>query len=410
VCLEESNEGRLANLVPIRYARMKKSAFAYFRGFASMMAYDLGTQRPTTGIIVQACGDCHLENFGIYATPERNVIFDINDFDETAYAPWEWDVERLAASIEVAGRANKCSAEQNSKAVLGAVSAYRKQMLSCGRMARLEAWYSRIDATQFLNDTRDLQLGRAALPSVAPDDSHELVAEQYTEGSGSGTRIVDKPPKLFHPPPDGEVIGDAHEVFVRYKRSLRDDIQVLFGAYELVDLAIKVVGLGSVGTRCAAALLVAGDSDALILQIKEARTSVLEPYGGRSKYSNNGQRVVAGQQLMQSASDLFLGWSDSDDGHHFYIRQISDMKWSADVSIMSALELQVYAAVCGQVLAIAHARSGKAEAIAGYLGASSKFDRAIREFADRYADQVYKDYDVFLCAIDSGRLMAAQAP
>jgi uncharacterized protein (DUF2252 family) len=384
---------------------MKKSAFAFLRGFASMMAYDLGTDRPTTGITVQACGDCHLENFGIYATPERNVIFDINDFDETAHAPWEWDVERLAASIEVAGRANKFSAKQNFKAVLGAVSAYRKQMLNCAQMTHLEEWYSRIDATEFLKQTRMLELGRSGVPSSAPDDSHELVAEQYTEGQGAGTRIVDKPPKLFHPPPDGEVIVDAHEVFERYKRSLRDDLQVLFGAYRLIDLAIKVVGTGSVGTRCAAALLMAGDNDALILQIKEARASVLEPYGGTSKYRNNGRRVVAGQWLMQSASDLFLGWSDSDDGHQFYIRQISDMKWTADVSTMTFTEMQSYAMLCGQVLAIAHSRSGNAEAIAGYLGVSSTFDGAIVEFAQSYADQVFKDYELFLNALESGRLV-----
>jgi uncharacterized protein (DUF2252 family) len=405
-CLEDSNRGRLPNLIPIRYSRMKKSAFTYFRGFPSMMAYDLGTGRPATGIVVQSCGDCHLENFGIYATPERNVVFDINDFDETTPAPWEWDVQRLAASIEIAARVNGSSEKQTLKAVLGAVSAYREKMLESAQMTRLQSWYSRIDASEFLNQTNILELRRAKLPNAAPDDSHELVAEQYTEGKGLGTKIADKPPKVFHPPPDGEVIGDAREVFARYKRSLRDDLQLLFGAYELKDLAIKVVGLGSVGTRCAVALLMANDEDALILQIKEARPSILAPYAGASKYENSGQRVVAGQLLMQSASDIFLGWSDSDDGHHFYIRQLSDMKWSANVTTMSASELQSYAALCGQVLAVAHARSGNAGLIASYLGSSSTFDAAVAEFANSYAEQVLEDYEVFLHALETGRLSA----
>jgi uncharacterized protein (DUF2252 family) len=403
-CLEASNEGRLPNLIPIRYSRMKKSAFTFFRGFPSLMAYDVGTGRPSTGIVVQACGDCHLENFGIYATPERNVVFDINDFDETAPAPWEWDVERLAASIEVAGRVNAFSSKQTRNAVFGAVSAYRKKVRECAKMTRLQAWYSRIDATEFLKLTRNAELRRARLPSVAPDDSHELIAEQYTEGKGLSARIADKPPKIFHPPPDGEVIWDAREVFARYKATLRDDIQVLFGSYELMDLAIKVVGLGSVGTRCAVALLMANNSDALILQIKEARPSILEPYAGASKYANNGQRVIAGQLLMQAASDIFLGWSDSEDGHEFYIRQLSDMKWSANVGIMNAYQLQSYAATCGQVLAVAHSRSGNAERIAGYLGSSSTFDASITKFAGTYADQVFADYEVFIDAVKSGRL------
>jgi uncharacterized protein (DUF2252 family) len=404
--LEDSNAGRLPNLIPVRYARMKRSAFTYFRGFPSMLAYDLGTGRPATGIIVQSCGDCHLENFGIYATPERNVVFDINDFDETIPAPWEWDVQRLAASIQVAGLVNGFSDKQTFKAVLGAVSGYRKKVLECAEMTRLQSWYSRIDASEFLKQTGILALRRAGLPSTAPDDGHELVAEQYTEGKGIGTKIADKPPKLFHPPPDGEVIFDAREVFQRYKSTLRDDLQVLFGAYELTDLAIKVVGLGSVGTRCAVALLMANDEDALILQIKEARPSILAPYAGASAYENNGQRVVAGQLLMQSASDIFLGWSDSDDGHQFYIRQLSDMKWSANVSIMSAAELQSYAALCGQVLGVAHARSGNVRTIAGYLGSSSTFDAAIAEFAESYAEQVLADYEGFLHALETGRLSA----
>lgn len=402
--LKESSVGRLSNLIPIRYHRMKKSAFTFLRGFPSMMAYDLGTGTSSTQVIVQSCGDCHLENFGIFATPERNVVFDINDFDETLPAPWEWDVKRLAVSIHVAAKVNELSEKRASRAVRAAVSAYRNKIRACSEMTGLEVWYSRVDATDVLEQTQNAELRRATIPGAAPDDTHELIAEQYTEGNGLGRRIADKPPKLFHPPPDREVIVDAGEVFELYQRSLRDDLQVLFGPYQLVDLAIKVVGLGSVGTRCAVALLMASENDALILQIKEARPSILEPYAGASKYENSGQRVIAGQLLMQVASDIFLGWCDSADGHHFYVRQLSDMKGSADVSIMGSGELSAYAGICGETLAVAHARSGQSALIGGYLGSSSTFDRAIARFARSYSDQVREDYEMFMTRIEDGSL------
>ncbi len=402
--LEASSVGRLANLVPVRYARMTKSMFAFLRGFPAMMAHDFGVATPVSSLRVQTCGDCHVENFGIFATPERNVIFDINDFDETLPAPFEWDVKRLAASVHIAGRANSFSEKQCSRAVRETMKAYRREMRSCAEMTALQVWYSRIDATDVLEQVRNIEIRRAKAMNSAPDDTHELVAEQYTEGEGLSTRIADKPPKLFHPPPDREVIDDAHSVFARYRLSLRDDLQVLFNSYKLTDLAVKVVGLGSVGTRCAVALLMANANDALILQIKEARPSILEPYAGATSYSNQGQRVVAGQLLMQVASDIFLGWSDSDDGHHFYIRQISDVKGSADVSAMTPAELTTYGAICGKTLAVAHARSGTSAQLTGYLGSSSAFDRAIVSFAAAYADQVEADYGVFMNAVKTGRL------
>lgn len=370
------------------------------------MAYDLGSSTTNTGIYVQACGDCHLENFGIFATPERRLVFDINDFDETLPAPWEWDVKRLAVSIHVAGRVNGLSDKQCSKAVVAAVRAYRQYMWSCVDLTALEIWYSRVDATEVLEQTRNAELRRSKLTNDAPDETHEVIAERVTEGEGLGTRILDKPPKLFHPPPDREVIVDAQEVFESYRASIRDDIRTLFEAYRLTDLAIKVVGLGSVGTRCAVALLLANENDALVLQIKEARPSILEPYAGATKYANNGQRVVAGQLLMQVASDIFLGWSDSKDGHHFYVRQLSDMKAGADVTAMGASALLRYSAICGQVLAVAHARSGKSAQIAGYVGKSPTFDRAIVTFASKYANQVDADFALFQAAIASGRLQA----
>jgi hypothetical protein len=306
--------------------------------------------------------------------------------------------------VYVAGRVNGLSEKQCGKGVLAAVRGYRRHMWTCTELTALQIWYSRVDAAEVVEQTRNAELRRAKLPAAAPDDTHELIAEHTTEGDGLGTRILDKPPKLFHPPPDGEIILDAREVFTRYRSSIRDDVQVLFESYELVDLAIKVVGLGSVGTRCAVALMMARDNDALILQIKEARPSILEPYSGASEYANSGQRVVAGQQLMQVASDIFLGWSDSNDGHHFYVRQLSDMKGAVDVSSMDAGELAKYAILCGEVLAVAHARSGKSAEIAGYLGKSSSFDRAIVTFARRYADQVESDFERFAAAIKSGRI------
>jgi uncharacterized protein (DUF2252 family) len=271
--LEASNAGRVADLIPVRHARMARSAFTFFRGVPSVMASDLGAFTPVTGLRVQACGDCHLENFGIFATPERRLVFDINDFDETLPAPWEWDVKRLAASVYVAGRVNGLSEKQCSKSALAAVRGYRKYMWACTEQTALQIWYARVDAAEVVEQTRNAELRRAKLPAAAPDDTHELIAEHTTEGDGLGTRILDKPPKLFHPPPDGEIIVDAREVFTSYRSSIRDDIQVLFESYELVDLAIKVVGLGSVGTRCAVALMMAKENDALILQIKEARSA-----------------------------------------------------------------------------------------------------------------------------------------
>ncbi len=370
------------------------------------MASDLGNSTPTTGVIVQACGDCHVENFGIFATPERNVIFDINDFDETLPAPWEWDIKRLAASIYVAGRLIGLSEKHCGKSAASAVRAYRERMRSCATMTALEVWYSRVDARVVVEQTQNAALRRSSAKNgkSAPSHTHELVADEYTEGTGRDRRIMEKPPKLFHPPPDREVIDDAEEVVKRYRETLRDDVALLLGRYHLVDLAVKVVGIGSVGTRCAVALLMAKSDDALLLQIKEAGPSTLKDYADNSRYTEHGRRVVAGQQLMQAASDMFLGWTHSADGHEFYIRQLSDMKGAVDVSTMDSSELTTYAGLCGAVLAIAHARSGDSAKISGYLGTSKIFDDAIASFAAAYADQNDDDYRAFTEAIRAGRI------
>lgn len=401
--LEESSVGRLADLIPVRYWRMMESPFTFLRGAPIVMSSDLGRFTPSTGLRVQACGDCHIQNFGIFATPERNLIFDINDFDETLSAPWEWDLKRLTVSIHVAGRVNGASEEHCAEAVYAAATGYASQMQSCTRMTALEIWYARIDAADVLAQIKDANLRRLSGKNGnnAPSNTHELVAEDYTHG---GQRIIDKPPKLFHPPPDGEVIEDAASVLKCYRASLRDDIALLFERYQLADLAMKVVGIGSVGTRCAVALLLSQNDDALILQIKEARRSVLELYAEASPYASHGQRVVAGQRLLQVASDIFLGWTQSDDGHHFYIRQVSDRKGTADVRTMNRTEFLAYAKLCGTVLALAHARSGEPAVLAGYIGNSGRFEQAIVTFAAAYADQNERDYEMFTAAIRNGRL------
>jgi len=375
---------------------MRLSPFSFLRGSAIIMAYDLGTSGCTTGVQVQACGDCHLENFGIFATPERNVVFDINDFDETLAAPWEWDVKRLAASIHVSARCTGLSENRARAAVRASVREYRESLAACAEMTTLEIWYARIDAAEVFDIAQAATSLKAAEADSAPDDAHELIAEQYTRGGGFDRRIADKPPKLFHPPPDGESVIDGAQVLAKYRESLREDLAVLLDNYELVDMAVKVVGIGSVGTRCAVALLMAHENDALILQIKEARRSVLEPYAQKCPFENQGRRVVAGQRTMQTASDAFLGWSESDDGHQFYVRQLSDVKGSIDSVSLSASQLLGYASLCGKTLALTHARSGSPAVISGYLGSADTFDKAIAKFSQRYADLVEHDYEEFL--------------
>lgn len=407
--LEESNQGRLPNLVPIRYGRMVKSPFTFLRGSAVVMASDLATT-PVIGLRVQACGDCHLLNFGGFATPERNLVFDVNDFDETLPAPWEWDVKRLAASFVVAGRSVKMSDKNGQEAAQSAVQSYREHMGKYARMSPLEVWYSRIDAKV----VREFAEGAGHLTRV-----EQQVAKALTRTSAQALpklsevvhgqwRITDSPPLMYHLPPDDLLEDEVESVYQHYRETLRDDLNVLLDRYRLVDIAIKVVGVGSVGTRCVVALLMADDNDPLFLQMKEARTSVLEPHMGSSAYQNQGQRIVAGQRLMQAASDMFLGWTRSDRGHDFYVRQLRDMKTSVDIEKLSTSEFTAYGALCGWALARAHARSGDPAMISGYLGKSDEFDRAIAEFALAYADQTERDHKTLVDAVKSGRIEAIE--
>jgi len=406
--LKESDTGRIPHLIPIRHGRMVKTPFTFYRGAALNMAADLA-HTPASGLQVQACGDAHLCNFGGFATPERRVIFDINDLDETLPAPWEWDVKRLAASVVVACRSNGFSEAIARDAALASVRSYRLRMAEYAQMTVLDVWYSRIDLDELISVFKDEQtskriqkrLAAARQRSVAEHDFPKLAAM-----SGQAPTIKDNPPLIYHPQKEGgeELLTRARAAFGDYRASLQEDRRVLLDRFELEDIAIKVVGVGSVGTFCAVMLLMASERDPLFLQVKEARPSVLEAYAGKSIYRNHGQRVVNGYRLMQSASDIFLGWTKGKLGRHFYVRQLRDMKLSAMVELFNPVTMTQYAEICGWALARAHARSGAPAQISGYLGKSDKFDKAIAKFSVAYADQSERDHDVLLKAAQAGRV------
>lgn len=404
--LEESNRDRLPELVPIRHGRMLRSPFTFLRGSAGVMAYDLSTT-PSTGVRVQACGDCHLLNFGMFATPERNLIFDINDFDETLPAPWEWDVKRLAASFVVGARDNHCSDQDARDAAVECVRGYREHLRGCSKKSPLDVWYERLDMQTLIENASDAKIRK--MREEMAENAHQRIGDyllpKISETVGGKRRLADQPPVLFH------VVDDAVEERFRegmedYRRSLPDDRRILFDRYRFEDVAIKVVGIGSVGTRCLVALFFSPEGHALILQFKEASPSVLAPYAGKSAYDNQGQRIVVGQRLMQSSSDIFLGWAQGRRGLHFFGRQLRDMKFSVPVEGASAAQFKRYGAICGTVLARAHAKSGDAAKISGYLGKSDVFDQAIGTFALAYADQTVRDHAALVSAVKAGRLEA----
>ena len=403
--LRETDRDRIPALVPIRYARMLQSPFAFLRGSASVMAFDLA-HGPTTGIRVQACGDCHLMNFGAFATPERHVIFDINDFDETLPAPWEWDIKRLAASIMVAGRYRGFAERHCADAVLTAVRAYRENMAEYATWPELQVWYARIDAEQMVakaSKAKPLGPGADADARAAANMSARLLPK-LTEVIGGKRRIKDEPPLVYHPRREKAFSGQIRTAIQRYRRSVSAERRALIDRYEVIDVAMKVVGVGSVGTFCAVALLQADVDDPLFLQLKQARTSVLEPYAGKSAYHNQGERVVVGQRLMQSASDMFLGWSRiGKPPVDFYFRQLRDMKISVNLDTLPLAGFINYAHYCGWAVARAHAKAGDAAMISGYLGSNDAFDEALRRFAHAYADQTEQDHAALVKAVKSGR-------
>jgi uncharacterized protein (DUF2252 family) len=416
--LEEQAKTRVPELVPIRYGRMLASPFSFFRGAASIMASDLAGL-PRTRLDVQLCGDAHLSNFGGYAAPDRRLVFDINDFDETLRGPYEWDLKRLAASFAVAGRSRGFDIERRHAINETVGRSYREAIAGFAAMRTLDVWYSRVDIDELAREWSS----QASAKAVKQFERN--VAKARTRDSLSAlaklTRIVDGEPRFASNPPlivplselvpeSAEQVLEATRTMIRsYRRTLEDDRRHLLGRFRFVDAARKVVGVGSVGTRAWIALFVGRDTeDPLILQIKEAQASVLEPFLAKSEFSNSGQRVVAGQRLMQAASDMMLGWirTEGIDGaeRDFYIRQLWDSKGSAAVDVMKPSAMALYAKLCAQTLARAHARSGDAVAISTYLGSSSTFDRALARFAEAYADQNERDYDALKNAADSGRI------
>ena len=405
--IKKSSEGRLQHLIPIRYGRMSKSAFAFYRGTASLMAMDLA-QTPTSNIRVQACGDCHLSNFGLFATPERNLIFDINDFDETLPAPFEWDIKRLAASFYIGALDNRFSDKDCKTITRTSVQAYREAMAKFSTMSVLDVWYSRFNIDAFIASAPDAEAkrNRERIAKEARANVADYVFPKITDVHNERRRIVDQLPLVYHPPPEEKIPEGMLDAIQMYRETLPYERRVLLDRYHIEDIAYKVVGVGSVGTRCGVALLMAEVDDALLLQIKEANPSVLEPYAGKSEFDHHGERIVVGQRLMQSASDMLLGWTTGKEKRHYYMRQLRDMKFSLDISIMKPIQLSRYAEVCGWTLARAHARSGDASMIYGYMGKSDTFDRGIGTFARLYADQAEKDYKIFLNAIDSGEIKA----
>ncbi|HEX5527259.1 MAG TPA: DUF2252 domain-containing protein [Solirubrobacterales bacterium] len=416
--LAGQDESRVAELVPIRYGRMLASPFAFFRGAAAVMAADLA-QTPTTGLGAQLCGDAHLSNFGVFSAPDRRLVFDCNDFDETCPGPFEWDVKRLVASIAVAGRERGFGGGQRAKAIARAAATYRASMRRFAGMRNIDVWYSRIDVDSRLAELRSQVDGRRLrevernLEKARSKDSLRALRKLTREVDGE-VRIVSDPP-LITPLEELTDAADAEQqlqgLLATYLESLGPDRRRLVSSYRYVHAARKVVGVGSVGTRAWIVLLLGRDSsDPLFLQAKEAQRSVLEPYAGASAYRNHGRRVVEGQRLMQAAGDVFLGWlaAEGIDGatRNFYVRQLWDGKGSADVERLSPRELGVYAALCGEALARAHARSGERIAIAAYLGSREAFDRAMVEFAEAYADQNERDYARLVDAAANGEVEA----
>jgi uncharacterized protein (DUF2252 family) len=386
---------------------MMQSPFAFYRGAAAIMAADLAGL-PSTGIRVQACGDCHLVNFGSFATPERRQVVGINDFDETLPAPWEWDVKRLAASFVVAGRNNGFTAEEARASAQACARSYREHMREFAKMGVLDVWYYSIDMEAWLEQIEDETASARAKKRFAKARDRNVLDEDFPElvtFEGGAHRIRDNPPLIYHLQGEDEAILEARvrEAFERYGATLAEDKRLLLDRYEFKDIAMKVVGVGSVGTRCSIILMMGGADDPLFLQVKEARASVLEPYAGQSIYPNHGQRVAMGQRLMQSSSDIFLGWTETVKGH-FYIRQMRDMKVKPLVELFGPAVMNQYAEMAAWALASAHARSGDAAKIAGYLGKKEDFDEALADFSESYADQNELDYKALVQAVQKGRL------
>jgi uncharacterized protein (DUF2252 family) len=404
-----SNEGRLPELVPIRIGRMVASPFAFLRGSAAVMAADLATT-PRMGSIVQLCGDAHLANFGIFASPERRLVFDLNDFDETHVGPWEWDLKRLAASVVVAARENGYP-EATCRDLARTVSrTYRAWIRQYASQRALETWYAHIPIEAIMarvEQARDRAYLRNTIEEARRRDHLAALGKLSTRTRGGDWLLRDRPPLLQRLPDDDPGRATLPSLYRAYLRSLTPDRRVLVEKHRLLDVALKVVGVGSVGTRCYIALFAGPAGGPLILQVKEARESVLAPYVKARRQRHQGERVVTGQRIMQAVSDIFLGWTSAPGSTtEYYVRQLHDMKYGIDIAGLRRVGMELYADVCAWALARAHARSGNPATIAGYLGSGEAFDRAITTFASAYADQTERDHAALVAAVRSGRIAA----
>ncbi|HEY3586588.1 MAG TPA: DUF2252 domain-containing protein, partial [Myxococcaceae bacterium] len=401
--------GRHPELLPLRHGRMVRSAFTFYRGAALTMASDLAST-PVTGVRVQCCGDAHLCNFGGFATPERRVIFAINDLDETLPAPWEWDVKRLATSFVVASRDNGLRDDVAREMAVTCVRAYRESMAEFSELRTLELWYRSLGAEELISGIADPDFRDRAVKRLQKERGKSVAEDIFpklVEHKGDVPLIKDQLPTIFHARGHrpGEVQKAVLDALEGYRATLHPSYRALLERYRLRDAAMKVVGVGSVGTSCWVLLFTAGEADPLFLQVKEARTSVLEPFAGRSEFSNHGQRVIDGYRLMQPASDIFLGWT-SGPKRDFFVRQLRDIKISIRVETFGRMEMGVYATWCGRALALSHARAGHPGILAGYMGKSDTYDQAIASFAVVYAEQNERDHAALARAVKQGKVKA----
>lgn len=408
--IEASEKGRVESLIPLRHGRMSQSPFTFYRAGALLMAHDLA-KTPNSGYKPQICGDCHLSNFGGFATPERQIIFSINDMDETLPAPWEWDIKRLATSFVIACRNNGLSDKIAEDTARQCIQSYREHLAKFSMMPQMELWYYMIDSATLIAGLDDPDIRKRAIKRIEKARESKIADDVFPKLAAKEGEIIyikDQLPTIFHW--EGHEPGEINKLvkfaFSGYRDSLSSSYQTLLDRYEMKDVAIKVVGVGSVGTLCWVLLMMASEHDPLFLQAKQAGPSVLEAYAGKSRFENHGQRVVNGYRLLQPASDIFLGWTRGRQGRDFYFRQLRDMKIKILVEIFGKSEMNIFADWCGQALALAHARGGDAALLSGYLGKGDAFDKAGAKFALAYADQNERDYEVFMRAIKQGKLKA----
>jgi uncharacterized protein (DUF2252 family) len=409
--IDLSNYDRLPDLVPVRHFRMSASPFVFYRATASLMARDLSFT-PSSGINVQICGDCHLMNFGGFATPERHMVMDINDFDETLPGPWEWDVKRLAVSFILAAREKNLNSNNARDIVMDLITAYQNALDEFANMNLLDLWYLKFDLEKIVKEQKSDELKDRLAKNLARGgkQTHDKVFYKMTSDNMGQFTITDQPPLILHPFNLEESRDMINTFFEQYKSTLQPDRRLLFEQYHITDVALKVVGVGSVGTRCYVALLLNDDNEPLFIQVKEARQSVLEPFNKASIYGHHGERIVQGQRLMQSASDIFLGWTTGPQGRQYYLRQLRDKKISPDINTLNKEFLTIYAQYCARVLAKAHCKTNQGAVICGYIGKGNRFAESIAQFAELYADQTEKDFEEFKKAIQKGELPVAKDP